>query len=153
MSLLDVSDTARTIAAAAVRANATGASPVREALVAVQTDPYAKIAKSAATFLARWNGGAVWVREVTVSLRFVTVIVFRDQATLRHENLRFAADPLWMCGPFEWAPAALEVDVVAAADTPAASLTRDERLFRLRDPIGFELLSGSLQVAENVKLR
>jgi hypothetical protein len=58
-----------------------------------------------------------------------------------------------MCGPFEWAPAALEIDVVAAADTPAAAFTCEERLFRLRDPIGFELLSSSLEVAENAKRR
>ena len=119
----------------------------------MQSDYYEKVANSAATFLARWNGGAVWVREVTVSLRSVSLVVFRDHATLRAENLRFAADPLWMCGPFEWTPAALEVDVVAAADTPAAAFTREERLFRLRDPIGLRLLSPSMEVAENVKLR
>src|SRR4051794_6458559 len=119
----------------------------------MQSDYYEKVAKSATTFLARWNGGSVWVRELRVSLRFVTVVVFRDHATLQHENLHFAADPLWMCGPFEWAPAALAVDVVAAAETPAAPFTRGERLFRLRDPIGFELLSGTLRIAENRKLR
>ena len=57
-----------------------------------------------------------------------------------------------VCGPFEWAPAAFEIGVVPAADTPAVAFTREERLFRLRDPIGFELLSSSLEVAENVKL-
>jgi len=93
------------------------------------------------------------VREVTVSLRFITVVLFRDHATLEHENLRFDADPLWMCGPFEWTPAALEVDVVAAADTPAAPFTRGQRSFRLRDPIGFELLTESLQVTENIGRR
>jgi hypothetical protein len=126
---------------------------MRQAVVEMQTDYYGKVAKSAATFLARWNGGSVWVRELTVSHRTLAVIVFRDRATVRHENLRFAAPPLWMCGPFEWTPATLEVGVVAAADTPAALFTREERLFRLRDPIGFELLSASLEVAENVTLR
>ena len=58
-----------------------------------------------------------------------------------------------MCGPFEWAPAALEVDVIAAAAAPRPALTREDRLFRLRDPIGFELLTPSLEVAENVTLR
>ena len=119
----------------------------------MQSDYYGKVAKSATAFLARWNGGSVRVLELTVSLRALVVVVFRDYAALRHENLRFAAEPLWLCGPFEWAPAALEVGVVAAADTPAAAFTREDRLFRLRDPIGFELLSPSLAVAENVKLR
>jgi hypothetical protein len=50
------------------------------------------------------------------------------------------------------APAALEVDVVARVDTPAAAFTHADRLFRLRDPIGFELLCSSLEVAENVNL-
>jgi hypothetical protein len=119
----------------------------------MQSDYHETLAKSATTFLARWNGGSVRVFELTVSLRGLVVVVFRDYAALRHENLRFAAEPLWMCGPFEWAPAALEVDVVAAAESPAAALTREERLLRLRDPIGFELLAPSLEVAENVKLR
>jgi len=119
----------------------------------MQSDHYEKVARSAATFLARWNGGSVWVREVTVSLRAVIVVLFDDHATLESENLRFAAEPLWMCGPFECTPAALEVDVVAAVDTAAAAFTREKRLFRMRDPIGFELLSSSLEVAENVRLR
>jgi hypothetical protein len=126
---------------------------MREAVVDMQSDYHGKVAKSAATFLARWNGGSVRVLELRASLRALVVVVFRDYATLRHENLRFAAEPLWICGPFEWAPAALEVGVVAAADSPASAFTRDERLFRLRDPIGFELLSSSLEVAENVPLR
>ena len=118
----------------------------------MQSDYY-KVAKSATTFLARWNGGSVWVRELTVSLRTLVIVVYREHSKLRHENLRFAADPLWTCGPFEWTPAALEIDVVAAADTPAAAFTREDRLLRLRDPIGFELLSPSLEVSENFRLR
>jgi hypothetical protein len=58
-----------------------------------------------------------------------------------------------MCGPFEWTPAALEVDVVARVDTPAAAFAHADRLFRLRDPIGFEFLCSSLDVAENVSLK
>lgn len=119
----------------------------------MESDYHRKVAKSATTLLARWNGGSVWVRELTVSHRTFTIVVFRDRAGLQHENLRVAVEPVWMCGPFEWAPAALEVDVVAAAHTPAAAFTREDRLLRLRDPIGFELVSPSLEVAENVRLR
>jgi hypothetical protein len=43
-----------------------------------------------------------------------------------------------MSVPFEWAPAALSVDVVAAADTRAAAFTQGDRLLRVRDPVGFE---------------
>ena len=111
------------------------------------SDYHTKVAKSAATMLARWNGGIVWVRELTVSLRTLAIVVFRDHATLPRQNLHLAADPLWMRGPFEWAPAALEVDVVAAVDTPAAAFTNADRPFRLRDPIGFEFLCSSLEVA------
>jgi hypothetical protein len=126
---------------------------MREAAAEMQSDYHDKVAKSATTFLARWNGGSVWVRELTVSLRTLAIVVFRDHARLQHENLRFTAAPVWICGPFEWAPAALEVDVIAAAASPATAFTREDRLLRLRDPIGFELVTPSLEVAENVTLR
>jgi hypothetical protein len=126
---------------------------MREAVVGMHSDYHGKVAMSATTFLARWNGGSVRVRELTVSLRTLAIVVFRDHATLQKENLRFAVEPLWMCGPFEWAPAALDVDVVPAADTRAAAFARDDQLFQLRDQIGFELLTPSLEVAENVALR
>jgi hypothetical protein len=57
----------------------------------MQTDHYENKTQSADT--SRWNGGAVWVREVTVSPRTITIVAFRDHATLERENLQFAADP------------------------------------------------------------
>jgi hypothetical protein len=112
-----------------------------------------RLLKSTATFLARWNGEQVWVRDLTYGHRTLSVVVFRDYSTLASENLVFGAEPLWMRGPFEWAPAALEMDVVAAAETPAGPFTNADRLFRLRDPVGFELLTSAFAVRENVGLR
>jgi hypothetical protein len=118
----------------------------------MESDYYGQVTKSATTFLARWNGGFVRVRELTVSHRTLAIVVFRDYQELSRWNFCIRADPLWMCGPFEWRPAALQVDVVAASETPVAAFTQDNRLFRLRDPVGFELLSSSLELAENAKL-
>jgi hypothetical protein len=60
---------------------------MREAAAEMQSDYHDKVAKSATTFPARWNGGSVWVRELTVSLRTLAIVVFRDHARLQHENL------------------------------------------------------------------
>jgi hypothetical protein len=121
----------------------------------MERDYYGRLKESAATFLARWNGGLVRVRELTVSHRTLVVVVFRDYETWLRQNLVLTAEPLWMRGPFEWEGAALQVDVVGATETPAAPFTRprDDRLVQLHDPIGFELLTSSLEVAENVKMK
>lgn len=64
-------------------------------------------------------------------------------------NLLIVADPLWMCGPFAWDGSKLRVEVVAAT---SAVVDAEGQLFRLHDPIGFELLTGFLEAKENVAL-
>lgn len=64
-------------------------------------------------------------------------------------NLLIVADPLWMCGPFAWDGSKLRVEVVAAT---SAAVDAEGQLFRLHDPIGFELLTGFLEVKENIAL-
>lgn len=114
---------------------------------------FEKVAKSANTFLTRWDGACVLVRELTVSLRTLRIVLFADRATMPQQNLVLSISPLWMSGPFEWRDAHLRVEVTAANVTPVVSVVGDGQLFRLHDPGGFALLSESLEVAENVKLR
>jgi hypothetical protein len=110
--------------------------------------------KSASTFLSRWRGAHVLVRELSVSIRHLQIVLFRSDDELRTSNLVLAVvDPLWMCGPFRWSSAALMVHQVEAANTPAAPHTRDAIILEIVDePVGFRLLNETLEVFENKKL-
>lgn len=115
----------------------------------MREDYFERVAKSATTMLSRWDGSSALVRELTVSLRSLRIVLFADRASMGRRNILVAADPLWMSGPFAWEGSKLRVEVVAS---PPPGVDADGRLFRLCDPIGFELLTGSLEVKENVSL-
>ena len=115
-------------------------------------DYFDKVTKSATTLLARWDGRTAVVRELTVSLRSLHIVLFDDSSSMPERNLLLAAAPLWMTGPFAWQDAKLRVEVVSAASVTTRVTTNDLQLFRLHDPVGFELLTGSLEVKENVRL-
>jgi hypothetical protein len=65
----------------------------------MREDYFEKVTKSATTMLSRWDGSAALVRELTVSHRSISIVLFADRATMRRRNLMIHADPLWMRRP------------------------------------------------------
>ena len=107
--------------------------------------------KSANKLLARWSGAYVRVRELTVSLPTLKILLDREGTWQSPQNLMVFAGPVWMSGPFDWGDALLLVEVVERAQTPAAPFARGTHIYRLHDPIGFELFAENISVIENAK--
>ncbi len=106
------------------------------------------------TFLTRWQGVEATIRELTVSLRVLLIVLYRTPAELASKNLCiYVPDPLWMTRPFSWSDAALRVSVVRAEHTEASGLTAYDSILQLRDEaVGFTLLADSMELKENVRL-
>ncbi len=89
----------------------------------MSSDYLARTRQSATTFLTRWQGVEATIRELTVSLHVLLIVLYRAPAELTSKNLCiYVPDPLWMMGPFAWSDAALTVEVVQARETEASSL-------------------------------
>jgi len=114
-----------------------------------------KLIKSATTYLSRWNGADVVVRELTVSIRTLRIVLGPPASDFSRNNLVVSVpDPLWMIGPFRWSSACLTIGIVSSAESPAAKHTRKEEIFHLRDlTSGFHMWAESLEVRENVHLK
>ena len=118
-------------------------------------DYLAKTSRSATTFLQRWQGAEVTVRELTLSLRVLVLVLFRTPGEMASKNLCIhVPDPLWMTGPFSWSDAGLSVSVVPTAESEARGSTSYDSILELRDEAaGFVLLADAIETKENVRLR
>ena len=114
-----------------------------------------KLLKSTRTFLARWQGASVDIREMLVSHRMLRIVLYRDPLKRGFENLVLSVPgPEWICGPFEWDKSAVDVTVVGPDGLPPSVDSRDGPFYRLADlTVGFELFAGEFRVAENLKLK
>ena len=103
-----------------------------------------KVLKSARTFLARWNGGDAELRELTISVRRLRVVIRRHD---RSGNLLISClDPASIKAPIQWSNCNLSVTTVSLPNS-------DELGFRvLDDNEGVEIVCGGLEISENVKL-
>jgi len=105
---------------------------------------FEKILKTSATFLARWRGASAELWQLTSSHKVLTIVLRREG---RSGNLLLACiDPLRIRGPVRWQDADI---VIARSHVPD-----DERDgFILVDRAAdVEIVTGSLEVKENVKL-
>ncbi len=114
-----------------------------------------RLCRSARTFLSRWQGASVEVRELHPSHKTLKLVLFRDYLSKPSSNLCIAApEPLWISGPLSWSGGSVSIDIVSAAESVAAKVTTRERILRLQDRDScFELYTETLEIAENVRLR
>jgi len=106
---------------------------------------YEKIIKSSRTFLSRWNGGTAEMYELTTSLKTLRVLIRRED---KPGNLLISCgDPIMIRGPVRWMKCDLRVTTtILPGGQEIGFLVAD-------DSAGVEIISGALEVAENVKLR
>lgn len=101
--------------------------------------------KASATFLARWRGASAELWQLTSSHRTLTIVLRREGSS---GNLVIACmDPLRIRGPVRWNDA----DIVISR-CPVPGDERDGFLIVDR-AADVEIVTGSLEVRENVKLQ
>ena len=119
------------------------------------TDDYiSKTARSANTFLKRWQGADVLVRELRVSHRTLEIVLFRSRDEMATRNLVLGLYPLWFEGSFEWSDCGMTVSVAEGGAVPSPGGSTRDRVFELRDDgSAFRCFTEYLSVAEHSRLR
>lgn len=114
-----------------------------------------RMCRSTTTFLGRWRGGSVRIRDVVLSFPVLQIVVFHTSDEMHRCNLCInVLDPLLVTGPSEWVPCAIAIDSIPVAGSPVEGRTTYDSVLRLRDAqAGFELLADSIEVHENLRLR
>lgn len=103
-----------------------------------------KTLKASTTFLARWRGASAELWQLTSSHKTLTIVLCREGSP---GNLVIAClDPLRLRGPIRWTDA----DIVISR-CPVPEDERDGFLIVDR-AAEVEIVTGSLEVSENVKL-
>lgn len=100
--------------------------------------------KSVRTFLSRWGDAHAQMYELTVSIKSLRLVIHRPNSP---GNLLLAClGPIFIKGPVRWQNCDVQVDLVSLPDNEGMG-------YRVYDEtVGFEVICGALEVAENVKL-